>query len=403
MTQLRKTSLARRNLTHNVRRLMVALAGVSFAVVLMFMQLGFQNALFYSTVKVVTDMDADLILRNRGQYALPARQSIDYKWVCEARTCPGVAGVYPFYMESVLGEWKPAVKGKPYPIRVLAFNLDDPVFLIPEVRAQTEALRQPNTALIDSRSKKQYGIPDRVDLIRQQRGAELANQAVRLVGTFPMGTDFANDGNLIMSDVNFAKYFPYRAGGDDPLSAVDLAVVKLKAGADARTVQKELERRFEKAAVSAFQKTAVSAFLKEKVIQDEVEFWDRSTPIGYIFFVGTIMGFIVGVIICYQIIYADIADHMAEFATLKAMGYKNRYFIGLVFQMSLYLSILGYIPGLLISLTMYTGLAYETGLLLEMKLSHALLVLALTLGMCCVSGCLAMRKVLAADPAELFT
>lgn len=374
---------------------MVALAGVSFAVVLMFMQLGFQNALFNSTVKVVADMDADLLLRNKGQYALPARQSIEYKWVCEARACPGVAGVYPFYMESVAGEWKPAVKAKPYPIRVLAFNLDDPVFLIPEVRAQTEALRQPNTALIDSRSKKQYGIPDSVELIRRQRGAELANQEVRLVGTFPMGTDFANDGNLIMSDVNFAKYFPYRAGGDDPLGAVDLAVVKLKAGADARTVQTELEKRFEK--------TAVCVFLKEKVISDEVKFWDRSTPIGYIFFIGTVMGFIVGVIICYQIIYSDIADHMGEFATLKAMGYRNRYFIGLVFQMSLYLSILGYIPGLLISLAMYIGLAHKTGLLLEMNLFDALLVLALTLGMCCVSGCLAMRKVLAADPAELFT
>ncbi len=73
------------------------------------------------------------------------------------------------------------------------------------------------------------------------------------------------------------------------------------------------------------------------------------------------MGFIVGVIICYQVIYSDIADHMPEFATLKAMGYPNRYFIGLVLQMSLYLSLIGYLPGLLVSAALYQGLATLDG------------------------------------------
>ena len=394
MKRLSTTPLARKNLAYNVRRLTVAAAGIGFAVVLMFMELGFQNALFTSMVKIITELDADLLLKNKAQYALLSKQSFGYQRVCQARDCPGVAAVYPFYMESVAAEWKPAVRGKPYPIRTLAFNLDDPVFLTPEIRAQVEALRAPDTALIDSRSKAEYQVPASLALLRRQRGEELANRAIRLVGAFPMGTDFANDGNLVMSDVNFARYFPYRAGGDDPLSAVDLGIVRVKPGADLRAVQQSLKQRFRQA--------DVGVFLKEDFIRSEIRFWDRSTPIGYIFLVGTIMGFIVGVIICYQIIYSDVADHMAEFATLKAMGYQNRYFIGVVLQMSFYLSILGYIPGLLISLAMYSGLAHQTGLLLEMQLSQAVLVFVLTLGMCIASGCLAMRKVLAADPAELF-
>jgi putative ABC transport system permease protein len=393
--RLTTTPLARKNLTHNVRRLLIALAGISFAVVLMFMQPGFQNALFYSTVKVITDLDADLLLRNKAQYALPARQSFDFSHVLQARDCPGVASARPLYMESVLGEWKPAQRGKPYPIRVLAFNLDEPVFLTPEVRAQTELLRKPNTALIDSRSKKQYGIPRSLAMLRDQHGAELANQEIDLVGTFPMGTDFANDGSLIMSDVNFAKYLGFRAAGEDPLASVDIGVIKVKPGTDVLAVQKELSTRL--------QDSGVAVLLKNEFIKNEISFWDKSTPIGYIFFVGTVMGFIVGMIICYQIIYSDIADHMGEFATLKAMGYQNHYFIGLVLQMSVYLSLIGYVPGLLMSLMIYGGLAAKTGLLLEMKFSHAALVLALTLGMCIASGSLAMRKVLAADPAELFT
>ena len=132
----RKIPLARKNLTHNVRRLAVALAGIGFAVVLMFMQMGFRNALFDSTVKIVADMDADIVLVNRARYTLPARQSFDFKRILQARSCPGVAAVYPVYTESFGTEWKPAGGGKPYSIRVIAFDPDDPVFLTPEVRAR---------------------------------------------------------------------------------------------------------------------------------------------------------------------------------------------------------------------------------------------------------------------------
>jgi putative ABC transport system permease protein len=394
MATLRKTPLALKNLTHNVRRLFVALAGVGFAVVLMFMQMGFRNALFYSTVKIVTDLDADILLINRAQYALPARQSFDIKRILQARACPGVAAVYPIYTETVGTEWKPASGGKPYSIRVIAFDPDDPVFLTPEVRAQAAVLRQPDVALIDSRSKQQYGIPKKLELLRKQTGAELANHSIRVEGTFPLGTDFANDGNLIMSSANLARYFPFRAMGADPLSTVDLGLVKIKPDADLHAVQQELVR--------CFADTELAVYRKHELIDKEIGFWDRSTPIGYIFSVGTIMGFVVGVIICYQIIHSDIADHLPEFATLKAMGYPNRFFIRLVLQMSFHLSVIAYVPGLLLSWIIYQTLAHSTGLLLELTALHAALVFLLTLGMCTASGCLAMRKVLEADPAELF-
>ena len=394
MAHLRKTPLVRKNLTHNLRRLAVAVAGIGFAVLLMFMQMGFRNALFYSTVKIITDLDADILLVNRAQYALPARQSFELKRIMQARSCPGVADVYPLYIETVGAEWSPAGGGKPYAIRVIAFDPDAPLFLTPEVRAQAPALRKSDVALIDSRSKNQYGIPKSPDLLRAQTGAELAGRAIHLAGTFPLGTDFANDGNLIMSSANLAKFFPMRGLGADPLAMVDLGIVKVAEGADVRAVQHDLSR--------LFAGTEISVFLKQELIEKEISFWDRSTPIGYIFSIGTIMGFVVGVIICYQIIYSDIADHMPEFATLKAMGYRNRFFIGLVLKMSLYLSIVGYAPGFLVSWAIYQALAGRTGLLLEMKPSVAAFVLVLTLGMCIASGCMAMRKVLEADPAELF-
>ena len=138
------------------------------------------------------------------------------------------------------------------------------------------------------------------------------------------------------------------------------------------------------------------------MIERERNFWRHSTPIGYIFLVGTVIGFLVGMVICYQIINADIADHMPEFATLKAMGYRNRYFVGFVLMESVYLSLLSFVPGMLVSLGLYEALARSTGLLMILNVPRAASVLLLTLAMCIASGCLAMRKVLAADPAELF-
>jgi putative ABC transport system permease protein len=131
-------------------------------------------------------------------------------------------------------------------------------------------------------------------------------------------------------------------------------------------------------------------------------FWRSNAPVGYIFLVGVYVGFVVGVIICYQIIYSDINDHMREFATLKAMGYTNRYFLTLVLCQSFYLSLIGFVPGLAVSFLCYKALSAITGLTMHLTIQESLLVLLVTMAMCIVSGMLAVRKLLALDPAELF-
>ena len=392
MNLLNRTPLAWKNLTHDHRRLSVAVGGITFAVLLMFIQTGFRNALFDSTVKLVADLDTDLVLVSRGLYALPAGQRFNRQRIFQAKTCEGVKEVHPLYVEMYAAVLKrPGHKG--FPIRVLAGEPRAKLFEDQRVAAQADALADPRTALVDMLSKTKYGLPARDAARLAQTEVELSGRTLHLVGNFELGTDFANDGNLFMSDRNFAAYFPYRAAGEDPLTLVDLGVVRIEPGADPQAVKR---------AIDAALPDDVAIFTKAELMWQERKFWGDSTPIGYIFTVGTIMGFVVGVIICYQIIYANIADHMAEFATLKAMGYSSGYFIRVVLQESLYLSVLGFVPGLLLSLALYWGLAQFTGLLMLLNLPRAALVYALTLAMCSVSGCLAMRKVLAADPAELF-
>jgi len=387
-----RVPLAWKNLTHDRRRLAVAVSGIGFAVVLMFMQTGFKNALFDSTVQVLEKLDADLVLIAKSRYALPANQTFSLDRIVQARGVEGVRTAHPFYIERPRAVWlQPGGRG--LPIRVLACDPNDPVLLIPEISQKAEALKRPGTALIDEKNKAVYGPPGGRKPWPEWRGVTLAGRSIELVGSFRLGTDFANDGNLFMDSNNFAKYFPSRAPGRDPLEVVDLGAVRVEPWADVREVQRRLAERLP---------DDVAVYVKAEMIERERNFWSRSTPVGYIFLIGTVIGFLVGMVICYQIINADIADHLSEFATLKAMGYRGRYFVSFVLMESVYLSLLSFLPGLLVALALYGVLAHSTGLLMMLNAPRAGAVLLLTLAMCVASGCLAMRKVLAADPAELF-
>ncbi len=169
-----------------------------------------------------------------------------------------------------------------------------------------------------------------------------------------------------MSTDNYATYFGIPGQADGGLGEVDVGLVKVAPGSSVAEVQTELQRALPE---------DVRVMTKQQFIDQELRFWRDSTPIGFVFGLGTVMGFLVGVVICYQVLYADIDDHMAEFATLKAMGYRNRYFVGVVLQEALLLSVLGFLPGVLVSAALYAGLEWATGLLLDLTLAHAAAVL----------------------------
>ena len=392
--------LAWKNLTHNRRRLVVAVTGVGFAVFLMFIQMGFKHALIDSTIELVNLMQGDLIVVSRARYALPSRQRLDQKRLFQIRNHESVAAAYPVYIENVFAVIK-KVNENGYPIRVIAIDLDDPVFQDDFIEEHRDALRSPGTGIIDVKSKRKYGLGGRRPDELQTYAVELANRKLEIVGGFELGTDFAIDGNVLMSSENYARYFPYAAEGVDPRERIDLGVIHLHDHAKGGVASSGLAVEVRNALNQSLPKD-VEVFTRNEFMQRERDFWNHATPVGYIFSVGMIMGFIVGVIICYQIIYSDIEDHMSELATLKAMGYDGRFFVGFVIREAIYLSVLGFLPGLLVSWGVFGLLANLTGLLLRLTWARAGFVFFLTLLMCIVSGCMAVRKVVSMDPAELF-
>ena len=397
MKRTGKTPLAWKNLTHDRRRLAIAIGGIAFAVLLMFTQVGFQNALFDSQAKLIDDLQGEIFLVSKAKFTLAAEKRFPLTRLYQAQSCSGVSGAYPVYSElttSVLRKIERGIGNKGYPIRSIGFRLSDPIFKVSSINQQLDRLRTPGTALVDKKSKKKKFVfaRDNDDQLAQATH-ELASKKLRLVGTFELGTDFAHDGNLVMNAENFAKYFPHRKQFGDPLSVIDIGVVHLQPDANLAETRDLLEQTLA---------NDVQVLTRAEFRKAEIDFWDASTPIGTIFLFGKIIGFIVGIVICYQVIYSDIADHMPEFATLKAMGYPASYFVRLIVVEALLLAIVGFLPGTVVSRLLYGWLAGQTGLLMTMTWDCLLFVLIATIVMCVASGLLALRKLLAADPASLF-
>ncbi len=386
-----RVPLAWLNLTHQKRRLFISLAGVTFAVVLMFMEMGFWNALLDGLVSLIRAFNADLVIVNKEKYALNINEPFTRRRLQQALAAPGVRAAYPFYLETRTSFWKnpepdDSAQSTIWPIRVVAFDPADPALRIPGIEAYVRQLQLPDTALMDVKSKKHFG------RCAAEIQRELARRQIRVVGTFSLGTDFSIDGNVLMSDRNFAKFFP-DATSASILGKVDVGLIQIDADADPLRVQMTLRQSLP---------DDVVVLTKEEYAQKETEFWQTATPVGFVFGLGLVMGFAVGVVICYQVLSADIADHLPEFATLKAIGYSDRYLTGVVLQEALFLALLGFVPGLLISAALYGFLENNTGLPLRLTVLRGVFVLLLTVVMCFLSGVIAVRKVQKADPAEVF-
>ncbi|MCC9657317.1 FtsX-like permease family protein [Rhodopirellula halodulae] len=410
----RRTPLAWKNLIGNPARLCIAAAGVGFAAVLMFTQNGFRNALLDSPVQLIEVIDCELVAISPARYMLPVDERFPRSLLRRVKADDAVADVQALLVERTMARVR--VAGSPArPIRVI--SVPDETLPAASERAAEDSstktkrtwlnipgldenrvqLRRPGTALVDRKTRSEYGF-DFESFGFQPSGApaeqsiELSQQSIELVGAFTLGTDFANEGSLLIAESSFPTYFPRRGMGK-PLQVVDLGLIRLHEGHSPGEVAKRLTQMAE---------GQWQVMTREQIRDREQTFWSEQTPVGMIFLIGTLMGFAVGIIICYQILFTNLQDAMSEYATLKAMGYPNRYFVGLVIRQSVYLSVLGFIPAVLIVLGLFRVLESLTGLPMALTLPRAASVLALTTLMCLISGLLALRKLVRADPASLF-
>jgi len=389
-----KIPLAWLQLAQQKVRFLVAVAGIALIVLLMFVQLGFQDALYSSATAVHQSLRGDLFLVSSQYKALTSAQSFSRTRLYQALGYDGVESVNPMYVQ--FAKLKNPQTGEKYSIYVIGIDPGRNVLNIPELDQNLDRLKTPDVMLFDRLSRPEFGpIATKFEAGNKEQVIEifpfnaLKGYRVRVGGLFSLGASFGVDGNLIVSDSTFLRIDPNSRSSE----MIDVGVVTLKPGVDAERILAQLRANLP---------NDVQIFTHQGFINFEKNYWSLRTPIGFILNLMLTMAAVVGVVIVYQILYSNIATQFVAYATLKAIGYENNYLLTVVFQQALILAFFSYFPGFIFSLGLYDYAMKATKLPIMMSLSNALIVLIATVLMCITSGVLAINKLRSADPADIF-
>ena len=373
-------------LTHSKTRLFAAVAGVAFANILVFVQLGILGSLNDSTIAPYTLFEGDIMISSVDADTLLDGSNVARVRLFQALATPGVADAAPLYIENV--EWT-RPDGGASTLQTVGLDPSATKFIPERLRGEFTGLLLPNSVLLDTGTR---GLPsEALQGVTPQNPyrLELAGKSISGIGTVRIGGGFTADGSIYASDQTFLNLFPRRSS-----AAPNHVLVRIEDGLDPSVVVDRLRK--------ALPTDVVKIDTKENTAATDLAYQTTERPTGIIFGFGVVIGVIVGIVIVYQVLSTDVADHLKEYATFKAMGYAQRFFTGIVLEEAIILAVLGFIPGFVISWGIYAAMSSATGLPLELGAGRGAAVFLGTAIACVLSGIVATRRLAAADPADLF-
>lgn len=375
-----RVPLAWRNVVHERSRAAVGIAGVAFAIMLIFLQLGFFNSVIISANQYYDELDYDLVIVSREYSFIRSPQSFPRRRLFQAMSLAEVVSAEPLYMGAVT--WQNTQNGNRNATLVFGFDPDRPLFRTHSIQPHLASLKVPDTVIVDSETRPKYGNR------RPGHAIELGGRNVTVIDEYKLGTSFLELGIVLTSDQNYRRIIP-KSSLDD----VGIGLVKIRPGADSLAVVQALRK---------LMPADVHVWTRDEFRNHEIHHWLVATSTGFIFGSGVVVAILVGLVILYQTISTQIMTKMNEYATLKAIGYQSRQIFRFVVEQACYIALLGFLPGLIAALGLYVAVQMAVFLPMIMTWERIFTVILLTIGMAVGSGWLAFRKVQAADPADLF-
>ena len=399
-----RTDLALQNISHNKSRAALSIAGISIAIVLIFMQLGFRGAVANTATMIYARMDFDLMLSSPDYLHFVVPGQIPRNVLDQTSSRPDIKSVSPFHVSMVNWDVPSHNEGSRSEesriIVVMGIEPSAPTFHANEneVVRDLGKLAHSNFVLIDQKSFKEYGPVNGKRFTEKDIGVTttVGGKPVTIAGLFEMGSGLTANGALLVTEQGFDRLLPF-----DSHNNVSMGLIKYADGLSSTqktSIQAELQDQFrlDKDSVQ------VDVLTRQQVLDRELHRWLNDTPIGFIFFLGVLISMLVGAAIVYMVLSNDVARKISEYATLKAMGYSNWFLAAVVLRQAVYLSIVAYVPSLIVSLTLYWITATLAQIPIFMTVERVFFVFGLSLVMSTVSGSLAIRKLWQAQPADLF-
>jgi putative ABC transport system permease protein len=356
------------------------LIGIFMAILLVFVELGFFYAVPRGGLLLYDNMRFDLLLSS-DQYEYQAQPGVfPLSQLDRVRSSPDVADAAPIYFGSA--KWKSG-EGDLWPdIFMIGFDPASHIFSPDSINRQITVLDQVDTVLVDSSTRPMFGPLD------TGRVVEIDDRKVTIGGRYVLGTGFMGLGVGLTSTANFARLFPQRGS-----ALVNLGAIQLKAGVDPGRAAGDLQK---------LAGAGTRIFTRQELDAHETAYWTTRTSVGIIFGSGLLISLVVGVMIVYQIVSTQVGRQLPQFATLKAIGYRDRSLAATVSAMSLLIVIAGFIPAAAAAFGLYSLIRQETLLPVMMSEMRLLAVFAAALGMAVISALLSVWVLRRADPADLF-
>ncbi len=390
---MRRTSLARRNLAHQPARTLVSVVGIGFAILLMYMQLGFLGSVGDTATNVYRRLEGDVVVRSPEYLHAYDPRSIDEAVFERLLAMPEVVEAFP--LDLALTKWQSPTSGQFRGVAAMGVDVDRNPLQLPELEDKWSLLHRPDHVLVDRTSRADFGPVDGVQFGAADVGrtTDVMGREVRIAGTFEMGTGLAANGAILLSRDGFRRITPVEAG------EVSMAVVKFTPNVNPKQGASLIRQRLRGAAGPLAYATVLTM---DEAIAAEKRRWYTETPIGMIFALGVALAVVVGGVICYMVLASDVIAHLPEYATLKAIGYTDGYLARTLLAQASYLAVLALPPATLAALVLYAVTSQLAGVMIRMTWEWLLLVTVLAFAMCSLSGLLALRKLAKAEPASLF-
>jgi putative ABC transport system permease protein len=369
--------LAQRNLFHDKMRLAVTLTGVTFAVVLIVVELGLYFGFTETTSRVIDHSLADFwVVAPRTPYfelSAPLNEAKFY----QVEAAPGVARVTRYVIQG--SRWSRPDGGQ-QAVQIIGFNPDGgmgaPWNL---VEGNFRDIKNADAVIVDEFYKKSLGIGKIGDLV------EINGSRARVVG-FTRGVRSFAPNPYVFTTVDNARV--YTRLRDDNITFL---LVRAEPGVSLEQVRKNILARVENVEVL----TTPEFSHRTKI------YWTFTTGAGIAILLAAALGMVVGFVVVAQTIYATTMDHLKEFGTLKAMGAPNSYVYKVILKQAAISALIGYVVGMTVSLVML-HLAEPLGAPVTMNAWIVIGTLIATLLMCSGAALISINKVTRLDPAMVF-
>ena len=360
---------------------MLAMAGMSIAVLMIFLQLGFNASVPKSGLLIYDHLRFDLLMTSASYVFQAWSYDFPRRRLYQALSLPEVESAVPYYQSEA--SWLNPEDGVHRDMYVMAFRPEDNIFAVPDIERQLDVIQRPDTVLVDTITKPIFGPQT------SGRSVEIGNRTIEIGGQYVLGLGFVGLGGAVTSDLNFNRIFPYHSP-----ATVNLGLIRLKPGSSGPDLVAKRLREILPADTQVFTRPEIEA--------TDVEFWQRHTSTGLVFGFGVLVAIVVGVVILYQTLATQVTRQLPQYATLKAMGYTDAYLSRIVVALGMIMASIAFVPAFAAAMAIYAKVSRMTPMIVEMTATRAIAVFAISVAMSILSAVVAVRILRRADPADLF-